>query len=117
MTNSLKSGDVVLVDLGYLAKIRPCVVLAHRPDSQRNAAIIAPLTSEIRGGEAEVTFPKPPWLQQTCVLNLCGIAGIDKVKIQRRLGPFPADKLQEARLVLAKMFGLETPPSQPQRYH
>ena len=76
MTNSLKSGDVVLVDLGYLAKIRPCVVLCPKPDSQRNAAIIAPLTSEIRGGESEVNFPKPPWLQSACVLNLSGIAGI-----------------------------------------
>ncbi len=112
MTNSLKSGDVVLVDLGYLAKIRPCVVLSPNPDSQRNAAIVAPLTSEIRGGESEVKFPKPPWLQQACVLNLSGIAGIDKARIQRRLGPFPLEKLQEARSVLAKMFSLENPPAQ-----
>lgn len=106
MTNSLKNGDVVLVDLGMAAKVRPCVVLAARPDSQRSLSIVAPLTTEIRGGEAEVAFPKPVWLAQTCVLNLAGLLGVERARIQRRLGPFPPDKFKEVKAVLAKIFNL-----------
>jgi mRNA-degrading endonuclease toxin of MazEF toxin-antitoxin module len=60
MTNSPKNGDIVMVDLGFVAKVRPCLVLCARPDSQRTISIIAPLTGEIRGGESEIAFPKPP---------------------------------------------------------
>ena len=113
MTNSLKSGDVVLVDLGMAAKVRPCVVFAPRPDSQRSLAIVAPLTSESRGGDAEIAFPKPAWLNQACVLNLAGMLGVERVRILRRLGPFPADKFREAKAVLAKFLELKNPPAHP----
>jgi mRNA interferase MazF len=112
MKHFLKTGDVVLADLGYVAKIRPCVVLASNPDSQRDTSIIAPLTGEVRGGETEVQFQKPPWLTKPCVLNLSGLLGVENNRIQRRLGPFPAAALHQARIVLAKMLGLEEPPTQ-----
>jgi mRNA interferase MazF len=51
---SFDRGDVVLVDLGTVAKIRPCVVVSVRnPDAQRNMCIVVPLTTEIRGGECD----------------------------------------------------------------
>lgn len=57
----LKRGDVHLVDLGMTAKSRPCVILSiPRADSQRNMSVIAPLTSQARGGECEVAFPGLP---------------------------------------------------------
>ncbi|SPE62477.1 hypothetical protein SBV1_850006 [Verrucomicrobia bacterium] len=49
MTNSPKNGDIVLVDLGMVAKVRPCLVLCVSPDSERTVSIVAPLTGEIRG--------------------------------------------------------------------
>ena len=53
-------GDVVLVDLGMSAKVRPCVVISiGSPDSQRNMSVVVPMTTEIRGGECEIPFPKP----------------------------------------------------------
>jgi mRNA interferase MazF len=55
---SFKRGDVVLVDLGYVATVRPCVVISiPNTDSRRNMSVVAPLTTEIRGGECEVPFP------------------------------------------------------------
>lgn len=107
MTSFLKAGDVVLVDLGMVVKVRPAVVLAPRPDRQRNLAIIAPLTSESRGGECEIEFPKPPWLGQKSYLNLAGLASVDHARIQRRLGPFPPDKMKEAKRVLARILELD----------
>jgi mRNA interferase MazF len=71
-------GDVVIVDLGLAAKIRPCVVVSiSQPDHQRNMSVVVPMTTEIRGGECEIRFAKPPWLRQESVLNVLGIAGVD----------------------------------------
>ncbi len=106
MTN-FSRGDVVLVDLGMAAKVRPCVVVsASNPDRQRNMSVVVPMTTEIRGGECEVQFPKPAWLRQESVVNVLGIARVDNAKIERRLAAFPADKLSDIEAVLKRILGL-----------
>jgi mRNA interferase MazF len=102
-----KRGDIVLVDLGYAAKIRPCVVVSiPQADVHRNMSVVVPLTTEARGGACEVPFPKPPFLTQTCVANLMGIGGVDNAKIGRILGPFPKEKLDALDAGLTRMLGL-----------
>jgi len=59
MTNFPKNGDILLVDLGMVAKVRPCLVLFANPDSERTVSLVAPLTTEVRGGGGEVPFPSP----------------------------------------------------------
>ncbi|MGO9199582.1 MAG: type II toxin-antitoxin system PemK/MazF family toxin [Limisphaerales bacterium] len=104
---SFKRGDVVLVDLGYVAKVRPCVVISiPTADSRRNMSVVAPLTTEIRGGECEVPFPKPKWLAEKSVVNLIGLVGVDNAKIERMLGPLPTDSLDAIDEVLVRLFGL-----------
>jgi len=104
---SFKRGDVVLVDLGYAAKVRPCVVVSiPNADSQRNMSVVAPLTTEIRGGECEVPFPKPRWLAEESVVNLIGLVGVDNAKVERLLGPLPTDSLEAVDEVLVRLFGL-----------
>src|SRR6266404_8295625 len=91
---NFKRGDVVLADLGHTAKIRQAIVVSiSRADSQRNMSVVAPMTTEIRGGQCEVAFPKPKWLVEPSVINLLGIVGIDNAKILRVLGTFPADRM------------------------
>jgi mRNA interferase MazF len=106
MTN-FSRGDVVIVDLGITAKVRPCVVISvSNPDSQRNMSVVVPMTTEIRGSECEVPFQKPPWLRQESVVNVLGIAGVDNSRIERRISAFPADKMSEIQSVLKRLFGL-----------
>jgi mRNA interferase MazF len=106
MTN-FKRGDVVLVDLGYVAKVRPCVVISiPNADTRRNMSVVAPLTTEIRGGECEVPFPKPKWLAEESVVNLIGLVGVDNARIERMLGPLPTDSLDAIDEVLVRLFGL-----------
>ena len=106
MTN-FSRGDVVIVDLGFAAKVRPCVVVSvSNPDKQRNMTVVVPMTTEIRGGECEIRFPKPAWLRQESVVNLLGIAGVDNSKIERRIAPFPADKILEIQSGLRRLLGL-----------
>jgi mRNA interferase MazF len=100
-------GDVVVVDLGMAAKTRPCVVVSSRqPDQERNMAVVVPLTTEIRGGECEVCFPKPNWLRQESVVNVLGIAGVDHARIVRRIAPFPEDFFSKVMDATAQMLRL-----------
>jgi len=102
-----KRGDVVLVDLGYAAKVRPALIVSiPKADSQRNMSVVAPLTTEIRGGQCEVEFPKPKYLLDNSAVNLIGIVGVDNAKIGRVLGPFPADRMAAVEEGLARMLGL-----------
>ncbi len=104
---SFNRGDVVVVDLGTSAKVRPCVVVsvAH-PDRQRNMSVVVPMTTEIRGGEGESRFPKPRWPRQESVVNVVGIAGVDNAKIERRIAAFPAGKMSEIEFALKHLLGL-----------
>jgi mRNA interferase MazF len=100
-------GDVVIVDLGMMAKTRPCVVVSIRqPDKERNMSVVVPMSTEIRGGACEVAFPKPAWLNQESVVNVLGIAGVDNAKIVRRIAPFPKAPFSEVIDVAARMIGL-----------
>jgi mRNA interferase MazF len=104
---SFNRGDVVVVDLGMMAKSRPCVVVSvSNADSQRSMSVVVPMTTEIRGGECEIQFAKPPWLRQVSVVNVLGIAGVDNARIERRLSAFPADKISEIESVLKRLLGL-----------
>ena len=108
MTN-FNRGNVVTVDLGAAAKVRPCVVVSiPRPDSQRNMSVVVPMTTEKRGGECEVSFPKPPWLSAESVVNVLGVAGVDNAKILRRLAPFPPVPFEEICHKLAHTLGIES---------
>jgi mRNA-degrading endonuclease toxin of MazEF toxin-antitoxin module len=82
------------------------VVSVTNPDSQRNMSVVVPMTTEIRGGECEIHFPKPRWLRQESVVNVLGIAGVDNSKIERRISAFPAEKMSEIESVLKHLLGL-----------
>jgi mRNA interferase MazF len=100
-------GDVVIVDLGMMAKTRPCIVLSvHQPDKERNMSVVVPMTTEIRGGACEVAFPKPAWLNEESVVNVLGIAGVDNAKIIRRIASFHKPAFSEVVDVAARMIGL-----------
>jgi mRNA interferase MazF len=104
---SFSRGDLVIVDLGIVAKVRPCVVVSvHIPDQQRNMSVVVPMTTEVRGGAFEISFPKPAWLRQESVVNLLGVAGVDNSKIERRIAAFAADRMLAIESGLRRLLGL-----------
>jgi hypothetical protein len=76
-------------------------------------SVVAPMTTEMRGGECEVPFPKPLWLKEKCVVNVLGIAGVDNAKIIPRIGPFPGTNMDQISEVMAKMLGMKKAPLKP----
>ena len=71
-------------------------------------SVVVPMTTEIREGECEVQFTKPPWLRQVSVVNVLGIAGVDHFRIERRVAVFSAEKLAEIESVLKRILGLSS---------
>ena len=96
-----------MVDLGMAAKLRPCVILSNpNTDSRRNMSVIAPLTSQPRGGEMEISFPKPAWLHDESVVNLIGLGGVDNARIGRRIGQLQKATMDKIEDGLVRLFGL-----------
>ena len=96
-----------MVDLGMAAKVRPCVILSvPNADTRRNMSVIAPLTTQPRGGETEIPFPKPAWLHDESVVNLIGLGGVDNVRVGRWIGQLQPKVMAEIEDALARLFGL-----------
>jgi mRNA-degrading endonuclease toxin of MazEF toxin-antitoxin module len=91
-------GEVWVVNFGHVAKQRPVLILAYpRPDDARALAVVAPLTSQLRGLRGEVDIGKPRWLPKPSAVNVQGIASIDQHALIRKIG-----KLSDAQLSAVK---------------
>jgi len=83
-------GEVWLVDFGFAAKERPVVVLSvPKPTDARALAVVAPLTSQLRGLRGEVDIGKPRWLPKPSAVNVQGLASIDHHALKKKLGRLP----------------------------
>ena len=99
---NLHPGEVWLADLGLAAKTRPIVIVSrHDPDAPRALAIYVPLTTQKRGSNYEIELPQLPFLQQTSVANVQGVASLPMTRLQRKLGELPVEVLDRIRRALA----------------
>jgi len=65
----------MVADLGIAAKSRPVLILsAAQEEDARALAIVAPLTSQIRGMRGEVDLAKLRFLSKSSAVNIQGIA-------------------------------------------
>ena len=103
-------GDVWLIDLGMVAKVRPCLVLniSADDDSDRVLATIVPHTTSTRGSRFEVKssvrFLKPG------AFDAQNIITIPSVKLIRRLGGLPDDQMSNVEDAVKLWLGFESSP-------
>ena len=89
-------GDVWLADLGYAAKVRPCLVLSVPPDPQDRVLVsLVPHTTSVQGTRFEVPVPKR--YLKAGAFDAQGLVTVARARLIRRLG-----KLQPAELVLVE---------------
>jgi mRNA interferase MazF len=105
MANPLR-GEVWLVDLGMIAKIRPCLIFsipATGPNDRVLATVVTHTTSA-RGSDFEVSvsarFLKPG------VFDAQNIVSIPHAKLVRRLGVLTADQMEAVVAVVRRWLGL-----------
>ena len=64
-------GELYLIDLGMVGKVRPAVVISRDdPDAPKALAICAPLTTENRGSDYEVALGKLKFLDRESWVNV-----------------------------------------------
>jgi len=94
-------GELYLIDLGMVGKVRPAVVISREdPDAPRALAICAPLTTEHRGSDYEVPLGKLKFLNQESWVNVQGLMSIGHEKLIRRLGRLTAPQMAQIKTAL-----------------
>jgi len=102
-----KPGQVWFAELGMVGKSRPVLVLAFPGcDDARALAVVAPLTSQIRGMRGEVDLGKPRWLPKHSAVNVQGLASFDHRKLSRRMGEISSAQIAEVKTALRDLLGL-----------
>lgn len=98
---SPKPGELYLVDLGMVGKVRPAVVVSREdPDSPRAIAICVPLTTQNRGSPYEVALGKLRFLDKESWVNVQGVAAFGHEKLIRLLGRVGPGHLAEIKTAL-----------------
>ena len=103
----IRPGEVWLVDLGYTAKIRPCLLLSDSPTFDELAlVVVVPHTTAMRGNRWEFAVSLP--FLRPGVFHLQQIQPVSLAKLVRRLGVMPPDRLLELRRAIVQLLQLDT---------
>ncbi|MFZ4641695.1 MAG: type II toxin-antitoxin system PemK/MazF family toxin [Nodosilinea sp.] len=99
-------GEVWLVDLGYVAKIRPCLVISIPALMQDRAlATLVPHTTSPRGSRFEVDvkvrFLKPG------AFDVQNLVTIPQTKLLKKLGELDSEQLSQVEDILLFWLGFE----------
>jgi len=98
-------GDVWLIDLGYVAKVRPCLVLSiPAVDSDRALVTVVAHTTSPRGSRFEVGIGVS--FLKTGVFDAQNLVTIPHAKLVRRLGFLVGDDLIAVEEAVRAWLGL-----------
>jgi mRNA interferase MazF len=98
-------GEVWLVDLGYTAKVRPCLILSDYPaDNDLALLVIVPHTTAVRGNRWE--FHSPLRFLKPGVFHLQQIQPISLARLERRLGRMSDDEFRDIRGAIVRLLNL-----------
>jgi mRNA interferase MazF len=106
MTHAPKRGEVWLVDLGMVAKVRPCLVIsipADHPDDRVLTTLI-PHTTSTRGSRFEVALNVRGL--KTGAFDAQNIITIPAVKLTRLITQLSIDQIQQIENALRSWLGL-----------
>ena len=94
-------GELYLIDLGMVGKVRPAVIVSREDrDSPRALAICAPLTTLSRGSAYEVAVGKLKFLDKESWVNVQGLTSLGHEKLIRRLGRLTAAQIDQVKAAL-----------------
>ena len=104
--NQPQRGEVWLADCGFVAKVRPVVVISIPPkDTDRALITVVPHTTKIVGSEFEVHLPIR-WLESGA-FNIQSIFPLVPPQFIRKLGVLTPEQLAEIENILRRWEGLQ----------
>ncbi len=103
---NVNRGEVWLVDLGMVAKIRPCVVLSVPPNEETDRVLVTVVahTTNPRGSRFEVSVPVH-FLKEG-VFDAQNLVTIPMVKLIRPLGTLSAGQFPLVTEAVSRWLGL-----------
>jgi mRNA interferase MazF len=105
MPRVAKAGEVWVVDLGMVAKVRPCLLLTDYPADDESALVtILPHTPALRGHRWELVLPKP--FLKPGAFHLQQVQSVSVSRLERRLGALSAEEWRAVQDRLAVYLGL-----------
>jgi mRNA interferase MazF len=98
-------GEVWIVDLGYNAKTRPCLILSVSPlDLDRALATLVLHTTQVRGTRFEVAIPAR--FLRPGAFDAQDIQTVALAKVERKLGSLTENQLKEVEDAVLDWLGL-----------
>lgn len=102
---SFKAGEVWQVDLGMVAKIRPCLILTSAPSDEELAVVtVLAHTTQRRKSPWEIELKKP-FLKEG-IFHIQLIQTVPITKLLRKLGSLNTDEMDQIKDLLAERFKL-----------
>jgi len=102
----IQRGELWLVDLGYLGKVRPVLVVSIPfLDHERTLCIVVPHTTSVIGSRFELVVEHTAL--KAGALDVQQTAAVQAVKFVRRLGALNAEQMRTVEQTLARVLGLK----------
>lgn len=100
-----QAGEVWLVDLGMVAKMRPCLLLTGYPADDELALVsVLPHTTALRGNRWELAVAKP--FLKPGAFHLQQVQSVSIARLERRLGALTEDEFLRVKERLAQYLNL-----------
>ena len=94
-------GEVLIVDFGMMAKIRPALLLTVEPaDDELDLVTVLLHTTALRGNRWELNIPKP--FLKPGAFHLQQVQTVSTAKLERRLGILTREEMERVRDALAE---------------
>jgi mRNA interferase MazF len=101
----VKASEVWLIDLGMVAKVRPCLLLTDYPaDDELALVTVLPHTTALRGNRWELSIPKP--FLKPGAFHFQQVQSVSVARLERRLGVLTDEEWTKVQHTLADYFGL-----------
>jgi len=101
----IQRGELWVVDLGYLGKVRPVLVVGIPfLEHERTLCIIVPHTTTLIGTRFEVVVNHPTL--EKGAFDVQQTAAVPAIKFVRRLGSLKPEEMRQVETVLARALGL-----------
>lgn len=103
---SAQHGEVWIVDLGYAAKIRPCLVISiEAEDTDRALTTILPHTTSVRGTRFEVALVVN--FLKTGAFDAQNMVTIPHAKLTRKLGSLTVSQMEQIETAIRLWLDLQ----------
>ena len=99
-------GEVWIVDLGIVAKTRPCLLLSDFPaDDELALLLVVPHTTSTRNNRWELVIPKR--FLKPGAFHLQQIQHVPVIRLERKLGSLTPDEFRTVKTTLTSLLKLD----------